>query len=199
MKHNYTAEALFYKNGSNLYRKYLDIWRTRQSGGMPGVVIVMLNPGASLPRIAAEIDGGLLSANLDATLKQVATLLDRANVASARVINLSDIRSPDRDQFFSLAKTADSYDIPHSIFDERRRAELLSLVPEDLPIIYAWGVDSRARSLARTAMSTLYGRALFGWKRAGSDWQYYHPLPRDAESREKWIAEVASQLTATNP
>lgn len=196
--YSYTGQALFYEKDAILYRKYLDICRTGQSGGMPGVVIVMLNPGASLPRDASQVHGGLLSANLDSTLKQVASLLDQASMASARVINLSDIRSPDRDEFFSIAKIADSSNIPHSIFDERRRAELLSLVPEGVPIIYAWGVDSRACSLARSAMRSLSGATPLGWRRPGSDWQYYHPLPRHADNRVKWVAEVASQIMVTD-
>ena len=194
MNKAFEAKAFFYVENSALFRKYLDLYRRGQTGVSAQVVFVMQNPGDSEPLDSERLEDGEAPARIDDTLKQIVQLLGRIEIDAARIVNLSDIRAANRDDFFRIVKQANSAKISHSIFDESRRDALSDLIPKSIPTVFAWGVDSRVKQLANKAMKTLSISNPHGWKKPGEHWEYYHPLPRDGANRRKWIDVVSSQL-----
>lgn len=194
MYQEYEATAYFYDEGSTLSRKHLDLSRHGQHSAAVELVLVMQNPGASELVSADRLDDGRAPAKLDNTLKQIIRLLTVTGYDSARILNLSDIRAPNKDTFFRLVEQAKKEKYAHSIFAESRRNDLVEHLPLGVPVIFAWGVDPRARNLARQAIRVLDVDAPCGRKKAGSDWTYYHPWPRNGADQRKWIEVVASQI-----
>ena len=163
------------------------------------LVAVMMNPGGSRPLEETD-ENGWAPALPDRTQYQLMKLALRAqavghSIGHIRVINLSDLRTPKSAELFStLASLSDDR---HSIFSPRRAAELQKALgrPTRSPVLRAWGLARQLERLAATAVSATSLCKVLGLTDNGL--AYRHPLPQRADFQQRWLDDMASQVTAT--
>jgi hypothetical protein len=163
--------------------------------GAADLVAVMMNPGASRP--LADLDAnGWAPAVPDRTQYQLMRLALHAQqtgrpIRHIRVINLSDLRTPKSAALFeTLAVLKDDR---HSMFSERRRAELAAaLGPSHVPVLRGWGMAKALAPLAREAVLATSTRRVLGLTDDGTF--YRHPLPQRADLQAAWLAAMSRQV-----
>ena len=119
----------------------------------PDAVFIMMNPGSSRPltdvhnRIHAkaihELPISLVPTKPDTTQYQVMRLMHYCQWRHVRVLNLSDLRCSNSGDFFRQFEELEaelSFDA-HSVFSDRRKAELALKLTKAVPVIRAWGVS----------------------------------------------------------
>ena len=206
MYDQYDYTGFFYTDQGYRFRSYLNIrktsgWfgkrlqkaRSRMGIDSPEIMIVMMNPGASVPLEGGDDGRAEYAAKPDLTQKQIVKVMDHRGFKYARILNLSDLRHPDSIDFLPELKPLDSAGIAHSIFDPTRASEFREVFVQSVPVILAWGVDNRLRPLARRALEHIEYPLRVGQKKAGSDWAYYHPRQRGKDP-QIWMDEILKQL-----
>lgn len=166
--------------------------------GVPDVVAVMMNPGGSRPLAAPDARGWCV-AMPDRTQHQLMRLAERLAAHGirwqhVRVVNLSDIRTPRSAVLFDwLGRLSDDR---HSLFAASRRAECrAALGPEAVPVIAAWGLGTRLRPWAETALRALHGRTVLGLTDDGT--RYRHPLPQRFDLQQAWLTAMVAHVAGS--
>ena len=168
----------------------------------PDLLVVMMNPGASRPLNALwDGDGqqGFVSAQPDRTQYQIMRLLCMArghglNWRHARILNLSDLRTPKSDVFIEKLNLY-SKDDSHSLFSKTRAAECGRLFSSvHTPVLCGWGMSPHLRELAQRALQALAGHPLLGVSEDGV--QYRHPLPQRQDMQLAWLDRLDAQIAA---
>ncbi len=169
-------------------------------GGVPDLVVVMMNPGASRP-LGVLDDAGWGPALPDRTQYQLMKLALAARrhgwaLRHIRVLNLSDLRTPkSADLFAALHELADDR---HSIFCTRRAGELAhALGPSTVPVLRAWGLAPALSMLAQLALKATESRQVLGLTDNGIS--YRHPLPQRADLQQAWLDSMERQVCAMGP
>lgn len=168
----------------------------------PDLLVVMMNPGGSRPLnslrvpVAAE---GFAAAQPDRTQYQIMRCLLRAqamglNWQHARVLNLSDLRTPKSAVF--VQKLQDyAQDDRHSVFSQARLAERQALFGRlSIPILLGWGLNAAFVDLAGKALAAAQGHPLLGLSDDGV--RYRHPLPQRHDFQVMWLDQMAVQIRA---
>ena len=137
----------FYELGTHFFRSYLDIHSQISSLGEPDLMVVMMNPGSSYPLGTLERDSSVLT-HPDNTQRQIVKLMENCGFTHARVLNLSDFRTPKSDDLLKFITSVEASKIPHSIFFEERQLELENLFRHQVPVIYAWGGEPKTSSFS---------------------------------------------------
>ena len=168
--------------------------------GEPDLLVVMMNPGASKPLESlwqAPGDEGFVATQPDRTQYQIMRLLLAARGLGrdwqhARILNLSDLRTPKSEIF--LAKLHDYCDDDsHSLFSATRAAQQNALFSNPAtPVLCAWGLSADFAPLARAALHAAQGHPLLGLTDDGL--RYRHPLPQRHDLQTQWLARVAEQV-----
>ena len=165
--------------------------------GRPDLVAVMMNPGGSRPLEPADARGWA-PAQPDRTQLQLMKLAERvgsaipgvAPVQHIRVLNLSDLRTPQSAELFGWL--AGLQDGRHSLFDPARACEREHLLgSKTTPVLRAWGLGKALGGLARQAVRATEGRRLLGLSDDGL--LYRHPLPQHAQRQREWLDAVLEQ------
>lgn len=166
----------------------------------PDLLVVMMNPGASRPLDAMwepVLPSGFVAAQPDRTQYQIMRLMLAASQAGlawrhARVLNLSDLRTPKSAEF--IQKLTDYRDDDsHSIFSARRSDERKSLFATlRTPVLFGWGMNAAFGDLARRAIAASIGHPVLGI--SGDGLLYRHPLPQRHDHQVAWLAEVSAQM-----
>jgi hypothetical protein len=168
--------------------------------GEPDLLVVMMNPGASRPLDAlwdAEQNDGFVAAQPDRTQYQIMQLMLAAQDrgvpwASARILNLSDLRTPRSAVFLEKLSTY-SADDSHSLFSRLRQAECRPLFAnKSTPVLCAWGLNPNFAPLAAAALAAAEGHPLVGLSADGL--AYRHPLPQRHDLQLQWLEQVRAQL-----
>jgi hypothetical protein len=206
MYDQYDYTGYFYTDQGYRFRSYLNIkkkpgWfgkhlqkaRSRMGIDSPDIMIVMMNPGSSVPLDGGDDGRAEYVAKPDLTQKQIVKVMKHRGLRYARIVNLSDLRYPDSTDFLPELKPLDSAGIVHSIFDPTRAEEFRETFVQSVPVILAWGVDGRLRPLARRALDQIKSAAKVGQKKAGNEWAYYHPRQRGKDP-QIWVDEILKQL-----
>lgn len=206
MPDQYSYTGYFYTVEGYRLRSYLNIrknpgWfgrglrrvKSRIGIDSPDIMVVMMNPGASIPLEGGDDGRAECAAKPDLTQQQIARVMSHKGFSYARILNLSDLRYPQSTDFLSELKPLDSAGIAHSIFDPSRAQEFSELFVQTVPVILAWGVDGRLRPLARRALEQIKSPKKVGQKKGGNDWAYYHPRQRGKDP-QIWIDEILKQL-----
>ena len=166
----------------------------------PDLLVVMMNPGASKPLAALWQGQGapdFVPTQPDRTQYQIMQLLLAAqrlglNWQHARVLNLSDLRTPKSSVF---AEKLDRYsdDDSHSLFSPVRSAECRRLfATKATPVLCAWGLNPQFEKLAKWALDAAKGHAVFGLTTDGL--AYRHPLPQRFDMQLEWLRQLEVQL-----
>jgi len=191
----FEVKGQYYYLGDIPCRRLLEIHDQSEVISDPDLFVIMMNPGSSEPKHGSDCSDIPVEALHDATQEQVMRLMDTLNYRFARIINLSDMRAPKSKDLQCFLRTEQAKQIPHSIFDASRENELQPLLPSNATYIVAWGVHYMLRPYAQRALAALAGLTVYGWKKpSGKDWDYYHPLPPNADFQEKWLSTVVSQI-----
>jgi hypothetical protein len=171
----------------------------------PDLLVVMMNPGASRALDALWDDGGTLgfvAAVPDRTQYQIMRLLMAANDAGrdwehARILNLSDLRTP-KSAFFIEKLQTYAADDSHSLFSRSRTKECEALFSgKQTPVLLGWGLNAQFGELADRALEAAKGHPLLG---LSADGRFYrHPLPQRYDLQVTWLAQLEGQIKELKP
>lgn len=192
MKTKFEITGLFYENKNLLCRKYLDIKRNEKITDKPDLMVVMMNPGSSRPEDGNEKNIIASKAVPDKTQDQIMKVMNNCNFNYARILNLSDLREAKSKAFYS--KFEELKKIPHSIFNDDRIGDFETLFVKGVPVIFAWGVDTKLVSLATKAIERINEAKPFGLLKEGTAVSYYHPLPQNYHEQEKWCEDITKMF-----
>jgi hypothetical protein len=162
------------------------------------LVAVMMNPGGSRPLDAPDRNGWAptLPDRTQYQLMKLALLAQAAGqpIRHIRVINLSDLRTPKSAELFSTLTTL--ADDRHSIFSPRRAQELHKALGQQRPslLLRAWGLARQLEPLAVNAIAATSHCEVLGLTHNGV--AYRHPLPQRSDFQQRWLDDMAGQLTA---
>ncbi|HAQ88676.1 MAG TPA: hypothetical protein DCR78_19865 [Pseudomonas sp.] len=196
MSATFEVTGLFYELSGYKCRKYLGIKRMDSLKGVPELMIVMMNPGSSYPLDGVYSNSLPTEAKPDNTQQQTMKVMDSGSIDYARILNLSDLRTPNSNTLYKFIKSGESNSVNHSIFTSTRKTELDQLVVKNVPVIFGLGVNSALAPLAKQAVESLSIETPLGLLKANSKYSYYHPLPRIYEKQMDWVKHVTSQLTS---
>ena len=189
--------GLFYEASGYKLRKFLDIKREGSSLSEPDLMVVMMNPGSSFPLDGIDNNSVPSEAEPDTTQHQIMKVMDAGSFDYARILNLSDLRTPDSNELYRFLKSEESNSVAHSIFNTERQEELNQLFAKGVPVIYGWGVNSALVPLAKQAIETLCVAAPLGMLKPNTEYSFYHPLPRVYAKQLEWVQHVTSQSMRT--
>lgn len=171
----------------------------------PDAIFIMMNPGSSQPLVdvnnqihAASIHQlpiSLVPTKPDTTQYQVMRLMQHCQWQHVRVLNLSDLRCTQSPLFFKQfqALEAESSFDSHSVFSDRRTAELKTKLTDDktLPVILAWGVSEKLDPLIQRCNSRLLRhKTIKGLLKDGTTDKYLHPLPTLQSQKIAWFSRM---------
>ena len=207
----FDAEGYFYNKDGFQFRKFLDIKRRCDTTNKDVPIekndlsVVMMNPGSSRPRDVDEntctdyLDK-FVEAHPDATQYQIMRVMENCGYNYAKIVNLSDIRCADSDDFFRMLAN-ELVNIDHSIFSEANRHHLKTNLNSQSLFILAWGVDIKLRGLAQQALGVLnstdfWGESLkkIGIPHTKEVYAYYHPLPPNYNEQVEWVKKITAKI-----
>lgn len=160
------------------------------------LVVVMMNPGSSQPLPSMDSHLGFVPTRPDNTQYQILRLMLRAQSHGrswqhARVINLSDLRTPKSAELFVKLRQY-AADSRHSIFSNERHQELnAALGAPSTPVLRAWGLNPALEMFAKLALASLKAYPELGI--AEGNCAYRHPLPQRADFQRAWLDQVSQQ------
>lgn len=194
MRQSFEIFGHFYEISGYKCRRYLDIKKLHSDVDQPDIMVVMMNPGSSYPMDGIDNNGNPSPAFPDRTQDQIMKVMENAGYFFARVLNLSDLRHPNSNEFYKFIESKDAQKVAHSIFFDERSREFYNLFRAEVPVIYAWGVSKKLESLAKIAIERISSKNHIGVKKLGNNWAYYHPLPRTHPKQQKWVESVSLLL-----
>lgn len=176
------------------------------SSRRPDAVFIMMNPGSSRPltevnnRIHAKaihkLSISLVPTKPDTTQYQVMRLMHYCEWRHVRVLNLSDLRFPKCVEFFKRFKSleADHLFDSHSVFSDRRTAELALKLTSGVPVIRAWGVSLHLDPLIDRCLAKLSKiKTVRGLLKDGTTNKFLHPLPSLQTQQVLWVNRMIEQ------
>jgi len=191
----FEVTGLFYETNGLKLRKFLDIKLSGTKQSKPQLMVVMMNPGSSYPLDGIENNTVPAVAKPDNTQSQIMKVMEGASIEYARVLNLSDLRTPNSNALYKFLKSKESQLVDHSVFSPTRKSELNQLFIRNVPVIFGWGVNKALVPLAKKAIASLSTEQPLGIKKPNSEFSYYHPLPQIHSKQVEWVQHVTSQLT----
>lgn len=194
MSTKFEVKGLFYESTGYKFRKYLDIKRVGETLNKPDLMVVMMNPGSSYPLDGIDNNSIPSEAEPDTTQQQIMKVMDAAAFNYARILNLSDLRTPDSSELYRFLKSEESSAVEHSIFSPNRKPELEQLFVNGTPVIFGWGVNQALVPLAKQAIEALCISSPLGVLKLNTRYSYYHPLPRIYAKQLEWVQHVTSQI-----
>jgi len=181
-------------------------------GQGPNAVVVMMNPGSSRANdknykekvfTLKEIEfknwsKELVSTRPDNAQYQIMRVMLDQDWKHVRVLNLSDLRDGSSGGFhkkFLRASTLYNYH-PHSIFNQKRRKELLSslAMKSKKIIIVAWGSLNILNGLAKEALEALDGNKIIGINNNGDKTSFRHASPYKKDLKLKWLQDIQEKI-----
>ena len=181
-------------------------------GQPPNAVVIMMNPGSSRPNdknykekvfSLKEIESAnwpkeLVSTRPDNAQYQIMRVMLDQNWKHVRVLNLSDLRDGSSGCFqkkFLTAAALCSYH-PHSMFNQKRRKELLSSVAMrgKKIIIVAWGSLNVLNGLAKEALGALDSNKVIGINHDGKETSFRHASPYRKDQKLKWLQGIQEKI-----
>lgn len=197
MSTKFEVTGLFYESNGYKLRRYLDIKRVGVLRNEPDLMVVMMNPGSSYPLDGIDNNSVPSEAEPDTTQQQIMKVMDAAVFNYARILNLSDLRTPDSNELYRFFKSESCSSVEHSIFSPGRKPELEKLFISGIPVIFGWGVNQVLIPLAKQAIESLCINKPLGMLKPKTRYSYYHPLPRVYTKQLEWVQHVTSQITRT--
>lgn len=198
MSAKFEVKGLFYQSNGYKLRRYLDIKRVGGVRNEPDLMVVMMNPGSSYPLDGIDDNSVPSEAEPDNTQQQIMKVMDAAAFNYARIINLSDLRTPNSSELYRFLKSEECRSVEHSIFSPNRKSELTQLFVIGVPVIFGWGVNQALIPLAKKAIEALCITNPLGILKTNTRYSYYHPLPRIYAKQLEWVQHVTNQISRTS-
>ena len=221
LKQYYHCLGFFYtlmlQNGNRVpCRSVLEILKTETFTEIPpentapshsDALVIMMNPGSSRPLFpnptgpivtSGEI-GKIKHPNLlvptvpDPTQYQIVRLMAEQNWHHVRVVNLSDIRNANSNNFIKIVSQLNQLPdgTTHSLFSPERETELDFRIRMNRgPVIAGWGQTPKLEPLAENCVRSMGKQHLFGVQAPGHPLRFAHPSPRNHAQKLKWLAEM---------
>lgn len=183
------------------------------TGREADAVVVMMNPGSSRPLVEVDeriefgdigqVRESLVPTHPDTTQYQIMRLMHFCGWRHVRVLNLSDLRSPQSPQFIRMFQRLErdrGFD-GHSVFSARRQRELRNKLRRrrSAPIIRAWGVSEKLDPLIHRCLARLPAESpVLGLADPAFPHRYRHPLPSLHEQQRQWIDRMLEQWKSLN-
>ncbi len=187
--------GLFYTQGKDKFRKYLNIKLQSTNKTIPDLMVVMMNPGSSTPLNAIDNENVETELIIDKTQNQIKAVMEACNFEYARVLNLSDFREPKSQSFYNeiprLNKNSN-----HSIFSPIRQKDFNNLFIPNAPTILAWGVNTKLKDLANQAFKIISKNTnkTFYLTKDFNKCSFYHPLPRSVSKQNEWVSSISKMI-----
>lgn len=179
---------------------------------VPGAVVVMMNPGSSVPLdrdyspklfslneiFSCNWEKEIIPARPDNAQYQIMRLMTLNNWRYVKILNLSDLRSGNSGEFskeFKRASAIDSFN-PHCITHESRRKELKNALKTKCngAVIAAWG---SVEILKESAMEVIALQPdLIGLKLNHPWYRYASPYKKD--QKLDWLVKMSAVLKKHN-
>lgn len=208
LKKKFHTEGAFYQtelNGESFTcRGLAKISRKGIETDVTDALFVMVNPGSCQPVNEAYQypyftgnlqEAPLVPAKSDPTQYQIMRLMERENWNIIYIINLSDLRAGNINDFKGYLKLFDAQNNnTHSIFSTERIDEIATLLSKNTKIIAGWGTQPFMKKKMQHALSVFseYGK-VFGLPHKTSPY-YYHPYPMIQHKCIKWLDDMCVQL-----
>lgn len=204
----FQTEGAFYSREANgeIYtcRSQARITRKGTVPAQADAVFVLVNPGScqpenksyKFPAYSSQYDEiPLVAAKTDPTQHQIMRLMERKKWDLVYIVNLSDLRAGNIDEFKELKKSFESdLNDSHSIFSIGRIRELEELIAEKTIIIRGWGTQPFMRSSMIHAMNILSGFDYNSGLPHKTRPYYYHPFPMVQHKCIKWLDDICEKL-----
>ncbi len=190
MRENFKITGLFYQKAGYNFRKFLNIIRNDTNRKIPDLMVVMMNPGSSRPFDGNENSFIETEAIPDKTQDQIMKIMNECGFDFARILNLSDLREAKSSVFYKKIEELNTKKISHSIFDMERNDDFQDLFVQNVPVIFAWGVNKYLFKLAKMAIERVGSVNPIGLRKNSFEFAYYHPLPRFKNEREEWVDKI---------
>ena len=194
MQENFQIRGCFYRLEGTPCRKYLDIQRKGKYLATPDLVVVMMNPGSSKPLNGRYELNRATAAKPDRTQIQIMRVMDNCGFDFCRIFNLTDIQETKSKTLMEILSKPRTKNLPHSIFDPRRRDDFDDLFPQNTMTLLAWGVHDALNDLAQQAIKKVGTKKIVGLTKANNDLAYYHPLPPSFYKQQQWVSKISKQL-----
>ena len=178
---------------------------------MPDVVVIMMNPGSSRPKVAEHEDDVLeypravdpLTKTLvltqpDNTQYQVMRVAVSQGWKHIRVLNLSDLRDPKSGSFLQKASALGEVmgGHVHSLFSEERAEECARSLERKgkTPILLGWGQDLGLLPLVEQCLSRIGGEPTCTVPSAVHPLLNAHPSPMMQNKKLLWLEMIIRNL-----
>lgn len=181
------------------------------AGMIPDVVVIMMNPGSSRPKVEGHVDDvltypgsgnpmmkRLVLTQPDNTQYQVMRVAVSKGWNHIRVLNLSDLRDPKSGSFLQrvdgLAGIMDGH--VHSMFcDERLEECHRSLVRKTpTPLVLGWGQDPGLLPLVEQCLKRIEGKPTATVPSAVHPLLNAHPSPMMQKKKLEWLETIIQKL-----
>ena len=176
--------------GQTECRSYLNI--RANSGRVPNepdLMVVMMNPGGSVPLTGGNNGQAEVPAEPDNTQYYIMRVMVAKGFRFARVLNLSDYRHRSSNQFYPQIRILDSVYPEHSIFHANRVNDFDGLFNHSVQLVLGWGTDNRLKHLAEMALNRIEPGQIAGISYPTKPWAYRHPL-----ICKDWRGQIVNQL-----
>ena len=194
VRSEFEIQGFFYKIENYKCRKFLNIKRKSSDRRSPDLMVVMMNPGSSCPLDGIDNNNSPVDAKPDNTQDQIMKVMRIAEFEYARVLNLSDLRTPKSNEFYDFIKSNESKLFAHSIFAQNRINDFSEQYVKGVPVIFGWGVNPILADLAKQAIERINHLNPAGLKKEDLDYAYYHPLPRINDKKIEWVEKITKML-----
>jgi Protein of unknown function (DUF1643) len=155
----------------------------------PDLMVVMMNPGASVPLTDGDDGRKEVPAAPDDTQNRIMRVMLAKGFRFARVLNLSDSREKDSSAFLKQINILDNVFPDHTIFRTSRNKEFHGLFNTSAKLIVGWGCDNKLTRLAVNALGSLSASQIVGVPHVSEAWAYHHP-GRCKNWRDKIVAQL---------
>ncbi|MBE6069339.1 MAG: hypothetical protein E7211_16870 [Clostridium lundense] len=216
LKKMYEVYANFYKMmqaDGKIYtcRNVADIYdkefKASNIKSKPQALIIMMNPGSCEPKdkdynipnrtidklYKISINASSVLCKADNAQYQIMRIMDIKKWKHIRIVNLSDIKCSNGDEFKDRLKGLQEIDKKdmHSIFSSKRTMERdqAFLLESNAPIILAWGIDKKLIHLARKCVQSIPMENCRGIKY--DEYLYYYPSPLLKTGKEAWLHDIS--------
>jgi hypothetical protein len=210
LKKRYNVKGRFYilkcKDKLTKCRSLLTITDTTSIINKKKLLVIMLNPGSSLPLdkeyvepeiLTTKIDQlnnvSLIDAMPDSTQYQIMRVMNELEFSNADIINLYDIREPKSGLLFDIAKKG-KLQFEASIFSEARHSELSSYFTADTTVILAWGNAKPIRDIEEKAIAKVLTLSNKINSVRGKDNLICQPSPLNHTLKLNWLHSIYGQL-----
>jgi hypothetical protein len=211
LKTNYDISGHFYNlklsNSTLNCRSVLEIRRKKIVCELPDIVVIMMNPGSSVPlnklyepkTFSKEAYIKLKKKEIvptrpDNAQYQIMRLIEKNNWNFVRILNLSDLRNGNSGKFQTEFRNALKLDntSPHCITHIERKRELIdSTESKSNKIIAAWG---EIAELNESAESILRMDKIIIGLRKGETSNFRYASPYMKTQKVEWLIEIQKEI-----